>query len=385
MLIWELLGLGMLSSTLRVRAEAGDLQGIASAATADPNWLLSTILQACVAMVAVLATLWLWRAQERSRAAQRYQRAQEDLAAASQAFAQVNEAIERNAVTSWLVRAMDQLVRTPDASIEYLVSRCGFWGYETSSLATAVGQASVYVRNARAEIADASRNRPLAGNWDEFRVEYGIPLTCPLQEMVYERVYLKLMVEQRADAVLPAARPWPISASVVADERFDESPGPVAHPGVRAEPGLDEDAEMPPPRHSLVVTSAEGQHLETERARIVQRMLRAATAVDSARAEVDQATRGWSTKWYLLVTGYATLIGIVLPGVVLTLGPTTLNPALRWLLFSAFCTVVLAVVSTFAITIRLRGRTVLSSRRPARSGTDRDADPARAGADADAR
>ena len=352
-------------------------------------------------MVAALATLWLWRTQERSRASERWQSAQQQVAAAEQAFAGINEAFEHHAVRSWLIRAMDQLVRTPDASVDFLMSRCGPWEYRPEVLATAIAQVSVYVRNAQAEIVDASRNKPLTTDWDDFRIACGIPVTSALQAMVYERVYLTLLAEQRTNSVLPVAHRRPFSTAAVGAEQFDENSGSVARSGTgrqserdtaeaETEAEADEAAadeaedERPAPRHGLVVTSAERQRLEVERARIVEQMFQAATAAESARVHLDQATRGWSTKWYLLVTGYATVVGIVLPGIALTVGPTALNARLRWLLFAALCTVVVAVVSTFAITIRVRGQAMISARRVTRSGqrrADRDADPARAGAD----
>lgn len=334
----------MLRQHARARAEASDLNGIAAAA--DPNLLLSTILQSSVAMVAALAGLWIWRAQERSRATERWRRAREELAAAEQAFGQVNEAIERQAVRAWLLRAMDQLVRTPDASVEFLLSRCGPPDRDTSSLPAAIAEVATYVRQAQVEIVDVSGNQLSTADWEEFRNTHGIPVTSPLQQIVYERVYLKLWMEQRAAAVLPF------------------SPSPDTHPEPSSQTTRDdEEIDRPLPGRNLVVTSAEGQRLEAELAEAVRRMLQAAAMEESARTHLSWATKGWSAKWYLVVTGYATLIGIVTPGIVLTVGPTALDAAFRWLLFGSFCTVVLAILATFASTIGVRGKAILARRR----------------------
>jgi hypothetical protein len=212
-------------------------------------------------------------------------------------------------------------------------------------LTTAIAEVSAYVRQAQAEIVDASRNQLSTTDWEEFRETYGIPVASPLQEMVYERVYLRLLMEQRAAAVLP----FP--------------PDPAIHRDRRPQAAEEEEVGMPLPRHSVVVTSAEGQRLDAELADAVQRMFQAATAEESARTLLDWATMGWSTRWYLLVTGYATLIGVVTPGVLLTVGPTALKVEFRWLLFGAYCTVVVAIVATFARTIRVRGRALLARRK----------------------
>jgi hypothetical protein len=288
-------------------------------------------------MAAALATLWLWRMKERGRVLDAWQQAHERAAAAERAFDLVNESVEQHAALSWLIQGMDQLVRTPDATLDYLLSRCGPWEHEASVLAAVVAEASGYVRSAQAEIMDSARGRPLAADWDEFRNTHGIPVTTPLQEMVYERVYLRLMVEHRANAV-------------------------QAGSGVRtgAEP---DQAERPAPRHSLVVTSAEAQRLEAERAGIIQQLFEAAMAQESAQAQLGRATMGWSAKWYLIVTAYVSLIGIVMPSIVLTTAPTALKAELRWLLLVAFFTVVIAVVSTFAVTIRARGKGKLSRKK----------------------
>ena len=318
------------------RAEASDLDGIASAAAADPNWLLSTMLQSSIVVAGLLSTLWLWRMRERNRAMDAYRLAEERTASAARAFELVNAAIERQAALSWLIHGMDQLVRTPDAGLDFLLSRCGPWEYETPVLAEAVTEVCGYVRNAQAEIVDAAGGEPLVCEWDEFRINRGIPVLSPLREMVYERVYLRLMATQRTNAV----------------QVFRRS-GPSAQPEPAAAAG-------PTPRHELVVTSAEAQHLETERAGIVQQMFEAAMAEESAQAQLARAAQGWSVRWYLAVTVYLGLVGIVMPSILLTLAPTTLRAELRWLLFVAFCSVVLAVGWTFASTIRVRGSQLLS-------------------------
>jgi hypothetical protein len=354
--------LGMLSRSPWARAEASDLAGIATAATADPNWLLSSILQSSVAMAAALATLWLWRMKERSRVLDACQLAHERVVAAERAFDLVNDSVERHAALSWLIDGMDQLVRTPDASLEFLLSRCGPWEYKASVLATVVAEAAGYVRNARAEIVDVAAGQPLTTDWDEFRVRHGLPVANPLQEMVYERVYLRLM-KQRTNAVQALRHGWPSGSIPVTEEPSDQAERSLDQPGPGSPPGSrPADREGPAPRHSLVVTSAEAQRLEEERADIVRQMFEAATAEESAQAQLARATMGWSAKWYLAVTSYVGLLGIVLPSIVLTLAPTSLKAELRWLLFAAFSTVVVAVVSTFVVTIRVRGRLMLARR-----------------------
>jgi hypothetical protein len=339
------------------------LAGIATAATADPNWLLSSILQSSVALAAALATLWLWRMKERSRVMDACQLAHERVVAAERAFDLVNHSVERHAALSWLIQAMDQLVRTPDVSLEFLLSRCGPWEYKASVLASVVAEAAGYVRNAQAEIADVAAGQPLTAEWEEFRVRHGLPVANPLQEMVYERVYLKLVMEQRTNAVQALRHGWPSGSTPVTEEQSDQAERLADQPGPGSQPGSrPADREGPAPRHSLVVTSAEAQRLENERADIVRQMFEAATAEESAQAQLARATMGWSAKWYLAVTSYVGLLGIVMPSIVLTLAPTSLKAELRWLLFAAFSTVVVAVVSTFALTIRVRGKRMLSRR-----------------------
>ncbi|HJQ01409.1 MAG TPA: hypothetical protein VJ851_07405 [Jatrophihabitans sp.] len=316
------------------RAEASDLDGIAAAAAADPNWWLSSILQCSVALAVALATLWLLRTKERNRAMDACRLAQERVVSAERAFGLVNAAIERQAALSWLIQGMEQLVRTPEAGLDFLLSRCGPWEYEASVLAEAVAEVCGYVRNAQAEIVDAADGEPLVTEWDDFRIRRGMPVLSPLREMVYERVYLRLMASQRTNAVQAFRQGGP-------------GPEPAATVG-------------PTPRHDLVVTSAEAQHLETERAGIVQQMFEAAMAEESAQAQLARASQGWSARWYLAVTVYLGSVGIVMPSILLTLAPTALRAELRWLLFVAFCSVVLAVASAFAITIRVRGGQLLS-------------------------